>query len=151
MPVFSMELTHFEYTFGLYTSNLGEAVRTVQNPFTGKPVSIPIDRGLTEQEINAVKAVFDRNGLQGPEPEFEGYAIYGTGGDSLRFRGGDFDCGIAVIGFSVEIVVRHLMEAMLEIVLDAARAGNFALMSCVGDCVRVSSPASVTCVPVRYK
>lgn len=132
-----MELTHWEYIIYLHTCNLGDKSPSGTNPFTGEPVEYAIDRGLVYSELEAVRDVFDSNEIRGPEPNSEGYAIYGSGGDSLRFRCHSLDARETIKGMTVEIVVRHLSTATLETVLDVARAGNLALTSCVGDRIRI--------------
>lgn len=133
----ALELTHLEYSFLLHTCNLGDTARTGTNPFTGKVVEFLIDDGLTNEEIDALQEVFDENGIDGPEPQGEGYAAYGPAGNSLRFRCNDLDDGESISSIAVEVVVKELSAEILVIVLDVARAGNFALTSSVGDCVRI--------------
>jgi hypothetical protein len=133
----ALELTHWEHSFLLHTCNLGESVRTGTNPFTGEAVEFPVDDGLTDDEIDALQDAFDENGIDGPEPDGEGYAVYGDEGDCLRFRCPDLDDGVPITGVAAEITVRELSNAVLAVVLDVARAGNLALTSTVGDCVRI--------------
>jgi hypothetical protein len=132
-----MKLTHWEYVFGLHTCNLGHLARRGTNPFTGESVEFPIDNGLTSSELAAVKKVFDRHNVNGPEPDYEGFALYGSSGNSLRFRGVEFDGNHAINGMEVEIIENTFSDTTLAIVFDVAKAGNLALMSSVGDCVRI--------------
>jgi hypothetical protein len=133
----ALELTHWEYSFLLHTCNLGDAARTGRNPFTGEPVEFPIDDGLTDDEIDAIQDVFDENGIDGPEPDGQGYAVYGADGDCLRFRCNDLDAGEPISGIAAEAVVKELSDQILTVILDVARAGHLALTSSVGDCVRI--------------
>lgn len=134
----TLDLTHWAYGFLLHTCNLGDAVRTAgTNPFTGEAVVVPIDDGLSDDEIDALRDVFDENAIDGPEPEGEGYAVYGADGDSLRFRCFTFDGDHSICDIAAEVVVKQLSDDILTIILDVARAGNLALTSSVGDCVRI--------------
>ena len=133
----ALRLTHWEYSFHLHTCNLGESARTGTNPFTGQTVEVPIDEGLSDAEIDAIQAVFDENGIEGPEPAGEGYAVYGANSDSLRFRCNDLDEGEPISGIDVEVVVTSLSDKVLATILEVARAGNLAMTSSLGDCVRI--------------
>jgi hypothetical protein len=133
----ALDLTHWGYSFLLHTCNLGSQTRTSTNPFTGETVESTMDAGLTDDEINALQDVFDENGIDGPEPEGEGYAAYRAEGESLRFRCNDLDEGEPIDGIAAEVVVKQLSDELLTIILDVARAGNLVLTSSVGDCVRV--------------
>lgn len=64
----------------LHTCNLGDTARTGTNPFTGEPVEFPMDDGLTHEEMDAPQDVFEENGIDGPEPDGEGYAVFGPEG-----------------------------------------------------------------------
>ncbi len=133
----SLQLTHWEFSFQFHTSNLTEATRTQINPFTGEPIAIPIDNGLTEDETRRMLQVFEENGINGPEADGEGYAVYGSKGDSIRFRCSNLDDSIPVKAIACEVVVRELSDEVLAIIVDVARAGNMVLTSCTGDCARV--------------
>ncbi len=137
VPHMSLKLTHWEYSFLLHTSNLGDNVRTATNPFTGETIESAIDNGLTQAEIDAVQDVFDQNGIDGPEPEGEGYAVYGSNGDHVRFRCRDLNDGLPITEIVVEIVVSQLSDEILQLLLQLARAGNLLLMSSAGDCVQI--------------
>jgi len=133
----SMELTHWSWSFYLQTCNFGDSVRTVPHPFANKTIIVPIDNGLTKEELKAVQAVFAENGIEGPEPDGEGYALYGDDGAKLRFLSRDLDGELPITGMVVEITVKELTDEFLRIVLDVARCGNLALTSSVGDQVRL--------------
>ncbi|QDU79952.1 hypothetical protein Pla110_16740 [Polystyrenella longa] len=130
-----MELksTHWSYSFGIHTSNLGDRYREGTNPFTGKTTRFPIDDGLTDSEIAAIKQVFKDNGFKGPEPDGDGYAIYGRDGSSLRFRFRDLDSDPRCVSGTVEIVVKKLNTKIIGFVLDVARAGNMVITNGVRD------------------
>ncbi|MEZ6047849.1 MAG: hypothetical protein R3C11_20195 [Planctomycetaceae bacterium] len=114
-------LTHWEYSFGLHTCNLGDTVREGVNPFTGERVGFPIDNGLTEVEMDTVQEVFERYSIIGPEPDGEGYAVYGKAGESIRFRGGELHGKYPLVGLSVEITtVLEVTEEVAGIVLEVA-------------------------------
>ena len=143
------KLTHWEYSFLLHTCNLGESQVTRTNPFTGEPVIVHIDDGLSVEERRAIQAVFAEHGIEGPEPDFEGYAMC-SDDDSLRFRCDDLDGDAPISNFEVEVVVKQLSDELLAIVLDVARAGNLALMSSVGDCVRIAHDAPAATLIKRW-
>ena len=126
----------WEYTFCLHTCRLGDRIREATNPFTGERIRIHIDDGLTSAELAAVRKHFDAYGVQGPEPEGEGYALYLPSNGSVRFRGGpdlDDTVSCALTGYAVEIVVSELSDDVLGFVHDVARHGNMAFMSSIGD------------------
>ncbi|MEX2171110.1 MAG: hypothetical protein WD851_17455 [Pirellulales bacterium] len=131
-----MELIHWLYSFGLNTCNFGDRFRLGINPFTGEEVRFPIDDGLSGHQIRSVKSVFALHGIRGPEPECEGYAFYGVDGESVRFRGSDFEKD-SVVSMAVEITVKKLVDEIVSIVFDVAKAGGFALSSDAGDSVRI--------------
>jgi hypothetical protein len=118
-----------EFSFYTHTCNFGNAVRTGTNPFTGEIMEFPVDDGMTEDEIDAVQDIFDDNGIEGPEPEYEGYAVYNDDGSSIRFRCHDLGAGDPITGIPIEIVVSNLTDEVLAIIIDVARAGNLALTS----------------------
>jgi hypothetical protein len=135
-----MKLRHWEYSFILATCNLVDRVRMAANPFTGGPIEFPIDDGLTVAERDGIRRVFARYGVQGPEADGEGYALYLPENGSVRFRGGPDleDSGPrSHTGFAVEIVVKDLIDNLLTFVLDVARQGNLAFMSSTGRHVRL--------------
>lgn len=129
----SLPLTHSQYSFGLSSTNLGAASRQGVNPFTKELVSFPVDGELTPSQIQAVKEAFSRYQIKRPEPDFEGYAAYWSGGERIRFRGGDFESDeISIQGLAVTIVTKELKTQQLQIVLDVAKAGDFALNTGIG-------------------
>jgi len=128
---------HLEFSFYTHTCNFGDAVRTGTNPFTGETTEFPVDDGMTEDEIDAVQDIFDDNGIEGPEPEHEGYAVFSDDGSSIRFRCHDLDAGDPITGIPIELVVPHLTDEVLTIIMDVARAGNLALTSVTGEDVRL--------------
>ena len=131
------------YGFFLHTCHLSDRVRKGINPSTGEPVEFPIDDGLTDVERNAVRRVFAKFGVEGPEPEFEGYALYIPGNGSVRFRGGEFeDDEMPIKGLDVEISVKKLSDDILRLVFEVARQGNLAFMSSIGDQVGLPSKSS---------
>ena len=130
---------HREYSFLTHTLNFGDKARTGTNPATGETVVFPIDNGLTDDEVEAVQDLFDDNGIDGPEPDCEGYSIYGDDGSYLRFRCHDLDAGEPVIGIPIELVTPALTDEILTIILDATRVGNLALTSGIGKAVRLTS------------
>ena len=134
-----------EYSFCAHTLNFGSIFRSVVNPFTGASVNMPIDRGMTDEEAKAVREVFKNNGIEGPEPELEGYATYGDNGSSLRFRCQKFDTINSIIGLSMELVTPELTDQYLSIILKVARSGNLALTSSTGEdvCVIDTQPNAV--------
>ncbi len=125
-----------EYSFYTHTLNFGDKVRTSTNPFTGETTRFPIDNGMTKEEIEAVQSIFDENGIDGPEPDFEGYAVYSDDGSSLRFRCNDLHDGHSITGIPIELVSVALTDEVLSIILDVARAGNLAFTSVTGEDVR---------------
>lgn len=121
-----------EYSFTLYTRRLGERVRKTTNPFTGEPAESPIDLGMTAEERDAVRRVFHVYGIEGQEPDGEGYARYIAGNGSIRFRGNLEMADSSpwpTTSLGVEIVVMRLSDDVLVPVLDVARKGNLAFMS----------------------
>jgi len=59
-----------------------------------------------------VPCIIDENGIDDPEPEFEGYAVYSDDGGSLRFRCNALDAGEPIAGISVGWVPKlHLLES----------------------------------------
>jgi len=139
------ELTHWEYSFLFHTRNLGDAARTGINPLTGNAIEFPIDNGLTDDEVDAIQNVFAENGIDGPEPDGEGYAVYGSDGEYLRFQCYDLEGSAPISSIDGEAVVKQLTDSVLTIILDVARAGNLVLTSSVGDCVRIpdDSPTEI--------
>lgn len=131
------KLTHWLFSFGLHTCNVGDAERVGTDPFTGASVSFPIDDGLTDDEIENLHDTFDEYGIDGPEPDGEGYAVYGSDGERLRFRCDDLDGGEPITDIAAELTVKRLSDEMLLIILNVARTGNLALTSTVGDNVRI--------------
>ncbi|MBN2295105.1 MAG: hypothetical protein JXM70_21935 [Pirellulales bacterium] len=131
------ELRHWEYSFLMHTRNFGDKVRKGTNPFTGDKFEVPIDDGLTLPEKDAVTNVFAVYGFQGPEPNFEGYALYLPDDQSVRIRGGDLRGKDPITEFVVEIIVRELNDDILKAILEIAQAGNLALMSSVGGDIRL--------------
>ncbi len=131
-----------EYSFCALTRNLGDRTKPTTNPFTGESIATHIDDGLTAEEMQALKSVFDANGIEGPEPEFEGYARHWDQGDSVRFRGFELGTEQPVRDFSAEIVCGQLTGELLSILLSAGQIGNLALASSTGEdvCVIGSEP-----------
>ena len=107
------------------------------NPATGESVAFPVDSGLTDDEIDGIREVFHQNGIDGPEPAFEGYAAYFGGGSSLRFRCYDLDATVPIIGFPIELITQSLTDDVLAVIPATARAGHLALTSPVGSDVCV--------------
>lgn len=141
-----------EFTFCMHTCRLGNRMRKGTNPFTGAAVEFPIDDGLSMGERSALRAVFDTYGVEGPEPEFEGYALYLPGNGSVRLRGFPdlADAAAPAIGLSVEIVVEALSNDVLAFVLEVAREGNLALMSSTGKSVRLVTESKDPRVRMRW-
>lgn len=137
---------HKEYSFYTHTLNFGDKVRKGTNPFTGEATEFPIDDGMTDEEIEAIQDIFDEYEIDGPEPEFEGYAMYSDEGSSLRFRCNDLDDCDLITGIPIELVTPTLMDEMLSIILQVARAGNLAFTSVTGEDVRI-----VDCVPTAVQ
>jgi len=64
--------------------------------------------------------------------------VYGNEGEYLRVRGAELHQEEPICSFSVELAVKSLDDAILEIILMIARAGNLALCSPFGtDDVRI--------------
>jgi len=95
------------------------------------------DGYMSDDDIQAIQDLFDELGVEGPEPEFEGYAFYAENGDSIRFRHPDLESGDVPSGIPIEVVVAELTEAHLKIIADVARVGNLALTSVTGEDVRL--------------
>jgi hypothetical protein len=131
-----MKRNHSEFSFVLHACRLGDRIRKATNPFTGELIVAPIDEGLTPAERKAILRVFRKYNVEGPEPEFEGYAFYLLGNGSVRFRGfADIEDTELhpVTSLAVEIVVKQLADDVLTFVLDVARQGNLAFMSSTAD------------------
>lgn len=138
-----MKLRHWEYSFVLHTCRLGDRVRKGTNPFTGEPVEFPIDDGLSIADRNGIRKVFDRYGVEGPEADLKGYALYLHASGTVRFRAGDLGRKEpALSSIPVEIVAQKLTEDVLGLVLEVARQGNQAFMSARGDRVLLTKEPS---------
>src|SRR5579872_1550470 len=111
-----MKARHWEYTFHMYTRNLGDGVRHVKRPFTDEPVEVPIDPGLTGAEWDAVHDILRQDGFEGPLPEGEGYGLFMPDGQRVGIR-------FNPTGLAVEIVVLELSDGMLNTLIQIARAG----------------------------
>ena len=117
-----------EFTFCMHTCRPGDRVRKGKNPFTGAIVEFPIDDGLSISEREALCALFDKYAVEGPEPDFEGYALYLPENGSVRLQGfPDLQVapGKPAIGLSVEIVVTKLSLSC------SRRLGKEILLSCL--------------------
>ena len=139
-----------EYSFYLQTLNFGDQFRTVINPFTGKTLEVPIDRGMTAAEIKSIQILFHENHVEGPEPEFEGYALRTDDGTSLRFRCHVLDADYSLTCIAVELVTPDPTDEVLNIILDVARAGCLALTSATGDGVRTIDDAPTSAQLARW-
>ncbi len=133
----ALELTHWEYSFLMHTCNLGDQSGKATNPFTGETIEFPMDYGLTREEIDAIQDIFDENGVDGPDPDGEGYVMRRIQSESLRFLCYDLDAAEPIAEIAVEVIVKDLPDQVLTLILDVARAGNLALTSSVGDSVRI--------------
>lgn len=132
-------LTHLEFSFLLYTTNLGTRSRKAINPFTKKVVQFPIDDGLSDDETEALVEYLEERGFEGPEPHGEGYVLH-RGGDTFRLR---FDDEGNSVSPEAELVVRKLDDEFAKIVFETATVANCVLMSPIGEHV---------CVPAtRYR
>lgn len=130
----------YQYIFSARTLNLGNKVRRTTNPFTNEDVEYVVDRGLTSSEIAALQTVFRKNGVAGPEPHSEGYAVYGSGTRVLRFRCRDLETTTPkapLSGMEIELtcVSLHPPDNALSVILEVARAGNLCLVE--GESARV--------------
>jgi hypothetical protein len=141
-----------EYSFNLYTCNLSDRTRPAVHPITRARLEIPVDDGLTPTERQALRVLFDEYGIAGQEPHGEGYAWYLPENGSVRLRGGpDLEAtGQRLGGFAVEITVKRLTDEVLAFVLRAAREGNLALMSFIGDRVRLVNESSDPRIKKRW-
>jgi hypothetical protein len=120
----------WEYCFYFHTRNLGDQVRHVQNPFTGKSIEVPIDPPLAQCEWDAIRDVFKKHHFDGPLPEGEGFRISMTDGQYVGLR-------LGPTGLAIEIVMRELSNSVIEIMIEIAKAGNLAFTSTTGDKVRL--------------
>jgi hypothetical protein len=133
------DLTHLEFSFLLYTTNLGTRSGEATNPFTKKIVQFPIDEGLSDDETEALVEYLEEQGFEGPEPHGEGYVL-DRGGDTFRHR---FDDEGNSASPQAELVVRKLDNDFAKIAFEIASVANCVLMSPVGKHV---------CVPAaRYR
>lgn len=127
--------THREYIFVLNTCNVGESTESFVSPFTGTTHALPNDIALESDELSTLRTFFAESGIT-LDPDGEGYTVHWDKGDHLSFRG-DIHRSIPVRHIGVEVVVRQLSDEVLNLILRTARAGNMALTSSVGDCVRI--------------
>jgi len=128
-----------EYSFQLFTLNLGTDVRAGKNPFTDQHIAFPVDDGLTDGQINAFQNTLDGYGFDGPGADHEGYALYRDDGGYLKFRSIDLGSGDTLCNVSVELLVPVLTKDILFIIRDIVHAGEFALTSFTGEDARLIS------------
>lgn len=114
------------FTLALYTCNLGTQVRTVENPFNGTLIKVPIDPGLTDGERNAVRSFLAERGAGEPDPET--YC-------SVKLRDGciinvaihTLDLPASCRGLTVECAA--LTDDSVGFVLELAKRGNMSIGS----------------------
>lgn len=118
----------WEYSFGLHTCRLGDAVRRAVNPFTGAPAEFPLDLGLSAAEREALRVVLRDAGAEGPN--LDGfYQVAFPGRVRVHLGFGDLSQDEPVVGAAVSVVGRELPGAVLAFLLRVARAANMAFVS----------------------
>lgn len=140
------------YSFLFHTCNLGDGTRVRRgvNPATGIAFEAIIDDGLSSVELAQLQTCFHHNDINGPEPDFEGYARYWANGTVLRLRSLDFAHALGVPSVCVELTATELSDDVLQLLLQISEAGNLAFMSSIGDAVRFSDSHMALGIQARY-
>lgn len=146
----ALKLTHWEYSFILHTTELGVETRTTTNPFTGEQMKIPIDKGLTSEQIDAVNGVLKTHKLRGSDPETHSLKFESGPNERVSFYNVDFVHGKRICDFEASVLTKQLQDRQLGFIWDIARAGKFALMSGIGEHVRLAEQTPTALVAARW-
>jgi len=116
------------YGLHLHSCNLEAGTRTVTNPFTGKPIEIPRDGGLTQAErATATKLLSD---VRASPVDPDGYRkISFTDGSTLSVGIGTLETSQPCIAFVVEF--ESLSEAVLSFIFMLAHSCNLSVGSTI--------------------
>ena len=137
----SLKLTHWEYSFILHTTNLGDSTRATTNPFTGEQMELPVDNGLSMDQIDSVSAVLARYNVHGPDPDTHALTFECGRNEKVSFYHVEFRHGKRICNFEASALTKELSDRQLTFIRDVACAGKFALMSGVGEHVRLVEQA----------
>ena len=137
-----------DFSLHLHTCNVETSVRKVTNPFTGTPVEVPIDEGLTAAERDAVRAFLAEVGAG--EPDADTYCkIDLPDGSIVSVAIGTLDQEHACVAFAVECST--LTANTVSFVFELARRGNMSIGSTVApEIVALPSVAANDCMTRRW-
>ena len=109
----------------LHTCNLGSAVRLTANPFTGEPIEVPLDVGLTAEQQSAVRALLVEAGAEEPDPD--GYRrVRLPDGAIISVLGPPDEEWASCVALAVEC--RALTQGVADFVHKLAQRGEMAVM-----------------------
>jgi hypothetical protein len=133
----TMSTNMSQYSFLLHTCNLGTKTRTVVNPFTKQQFEVPIDKGLTEGEVEAIWTIFQDHQVTLIELiADENWATYAN--EQAKFRCLDLNGPTPIDSIHAELTVPQITNEMLEMILAMASGANLALTSNDHKCVRIA-------------
>lgn len=140
-----LKLTHWEYSFILQATNFGQETREATNPFTGEKMSVHVDPGLTSEQCGAVASVIAKYKLP-YETDASCYSLHLASGERVSLFMEEFGEHYPVRGLSVSVLTKKLSDLPLAFIREFVLAGQFALMSGVGEHVRLidQTPSQTT-------